>query len=596
MLTSSFRAAVWVAATATGLGLMTGCYIDAIHMPAWVQAGDSFTATLKVSSKALDSEWRTPISCVATPVDWTVDAPTYSGTVAGTPVAGDGVSQPAFEGIMQANYPEPQHEWHCWTFPLAPYEKSDTGQVTYTITPPATETGRHVLRFGTGTSQEDNAADSDMGARAITVGAAPDPLDDWDFAREGVLNDDLRDVTYGAGGWVAVGDQGLRSHSLDGVTWTDGVIDPSTDWVDVAYANGVYVAVGANETLQSSTDGLVWTPVDIGPVAAVAAGDGRLIAVGGDQVMSSTDGINWQIKAFAAVPDLGAVAFGDGRWLALGRGTKNQVLSSPDGVQWSQEANFGEQPWFYLLFAGGRFIASGANGGGQWAHSTVDGNGWVEVADVFPREPRSAGPTVAADLVFGPHGMVMSTTDGTNFVERGSLTRWMLFGSHSEGGRVVAVGESGLIVTSDLMGAPTFDGLCEAPTGDVGELYGYDLAWTAGAGVHTWEIASGVLPAGLDMVDGVVAGTPTQAGQFDFDIRVTSGLGTFATAECSLTIDGDEPDLAEDTGLPDLRDTDEWDDTDEGEGSEQCGCSELGGAAGGGLWIAALMVLMRRRR
>src|SRR5260370_15503227 len=59
------------------------------------------------------------------------------------------------------------------------------------------------------------------------------------------------------------------------------------------------------------------------------------------------------------------------------------------------------------------------------------------------------------------------------------------------------------------------------PTGSVGVAYSVSFAATGGLTPYTWSVASGALPAGLNLgADGSLTGTPTAAGQFTFTIRV----------------------------------------------------------------------------
>lgn len=66
------------------------------------------------------------------------------------------------------------------------------------------------------------------------------------------------------------------------------------------------------------------------------------------------------------------------------------------------------------------------------------------------------------------------------------------------------------------------------PNGTVGSAYNQTLAATGGIGALSWALAagSGPLPPGLNLsAAGVVSGTPTQAGTFNFTVRVTdSGI------------------------------------------------------------------------
>jgi M6 family metalloprotease-like protein len=57
----------------------------------------------------------------------------------------------------------------------------------------------------------------------------------------------------------------------------------------------------------------------------------------------------------------------------------------------------------------------------------------------------------------------------------------------------------------------------------------------ASATAVTWELAGGALPDGLKLDKGVIAGTPTKAGEFAFTVKATNDFGS-TTAELSITV------------------------------------------------------------
>jgi hypothetical protein len=75
------------------------------------------------------------------------------------------------------------------------------------------------------------------------------------------------------------------------------------------------------------------------------------------------------------------------------------------------------------------------------------------------------------------------------------------------------------------------------PNGTVNVAYpSTTLAATGGSGTRTWSIATGSLPPGLALSNaGVLTGTPTAAGTFNFTIRVTDASGS-ATRQFSIVV------------------------------------------------------------
>ena len=74
--------------------------------------------------------------------------------------------------------------------------------------------------------------------------------------------------------------------------------------------------------------------------------------------------------------------------------------------------------------------------------------------------------------------------------------------------------------------------------GEVGSTYTATLAAGGGTGTYTWEIISGSLPPGLSFSDGVISGTPTQAGTYTFTVRITDQRGRTAEKTLSIAING----------------------------------------------------------
>lgn len=80
-------------------------------------------------------------------------------------------------------------------------------------------------------------------------------------------------------------------------------------------------------------------------------------------------------------------------------------------------------------------------------------------------------------------------------------------------------------------------GSCPMPAGRAGEPYSRRLMATGGSGNLNWSVVAGTLPAGLRLnEEGVVSGTPLNAGPAEFRLRVQDGRGQTASGVCSLTV------------------------------------------------------------
>src|SRR5690349_18933610 len=83
--------------------------------------------------------------------------------------------------------------------------------------------------------------------------------------------------------------------------WTRAITPTAEVLHAVACGNGVFVAVGDNATILNSADGRVWTagpqPQTVERFQGVTFGGGEFVAVSGTEFWSSTDGLNWTLRA-----------------------------------------------------------------------------------------------------------------------------------------------------------------------------------------------------------------------------------------------------------------------------------------------------------
>ena len=75
------------------------------------------------------------------------------------------------------------------------------------------------------------------------------------------------------------------------------------------------------------------------------------------------------------------------------------------------------------------------------------------------------------------------------------------------------------------------------PVGVAGTPYSFTFTASGSSAPYTWALGSGVLPGGLILSSGgVLNGTPTNAGTFNFSVRVADSAGESATNGFALTI------------------------------------------------------------
>jgi hypothetical protein len=76
------------------------------------------------------------------------------------------------------------------------------------------------------------------------------------------------------------------------------------------------------------------------------------------------------------------------------------------------------------------------------------------------------------------------------------------------------------------------------PQDPVGVAYGQQLAATGGTPPYTWAVASGSLPPGLTLAQstGMIAGTPTSGGTYNFTVQVSDSTQTKTQTALSITV------------------------------------------------------------
>lgn len=223
----------------------------------------------------------------------------------------------------------------------------------------------------------------------------------------------LNALTYasGIGTFVAVGDRGTVLISPDGLNWSIRPSGTMEDLLDVTYSPeiGLLVAVGRHGAVFTSTYGDQWVKRVSGSVRdihaityqpdAVAANGGTFVAVGElFQVLSSRDGVEWNVQLSGSRNTLFGLSVVNGLFVAVGQ--FQSILTSqaalPTGLDaWAQSSLlFDGEDLNDVIFANNMFVAVGRDGtilysedGERWFPAAVPattqdvrgvafGNGW----------------------------------------------------------------------------------------------------------------------------------------------------------------------------------------------------------------------------
>lgn len=239
--------------------------------------------------------------------------------------------------------------------------------------------------------------------------------------------------------------------SADGSTFSEAPKAFSDQILDLVYGNGVFVAC-CESSINSSTNGTNWSTA-AGSYYGVAYNGTNYVAVGAagnssdGYIAVSSDYVNWTNVTPAWTPNYSAVAYGNGRFVAVGYAmsgyTNSVVATSGDGIHWSLHTNADSLDNFYAVATDGKgtFVAVGDNG--DTLRSTDNGTTWTLGSS-------GAGTLYAISYInsqfvaVGYGGSVVYSTDGSswnsaNYSDDGSVLSGITYGN----GTYVMVGEDG---------------------------------------------------------------------------------------------------------------------------------------------------------
>lgn len=293
----------------------------------------------------------------------------------------------------------------------------------------------------------------------------------WSYKAEAKVSQ----VSGGDSGWLATGASGEVYASADGETWERKSPTPITtdDLTGVTAAAGQVMAVTETGQILSSPDGIAWElrAQAAGGLTDIAHGNGRWIAVGPSrtQALTSTDGLTWQ-PITPQLKDMTSVAYGNGLWVAVSGGYNGKYASSTDGLTWT-EGSWGSSTvgftgsLYAVRFAQGRFVAVGSS-----IVTTTDGVTWTAPV-----------PTAEAAKVGFGGGRWVAVSRGDNY-GHGPATTW----TSADGltwitatkpvARSVAWGNGTWFGLGPAFRSP--DGLAWQPTGELGSVSLRDVTYT----------------------------------------------------------------------------------------------------------------------
>lgn len=175
-------------------------------------------------------------------------------------------------------------------------------------------------------------------------------------------------VCYGGGKFVAVNSAADKAmYSSDGNVWTEISLPGGRGWLGIAYGNGRFVVTTAGMIAYSDnlTD---WTTVGIrnGGDAwrDIAFADGKFVIVGDYGSAYSANAENWTLIQGLRNLDLQSVAYGGGKFMAVGVGVTNSAthgttisVYSTDAASWETMTLPTNAEWMAVSYGDSGFAA-----------------------------------------------------------------------------------------------------------------------------------------------------------------------------------------------------------------------------------------------
>ena len=298
--------------------------------------------------------------------------------------------------------------------------------------------------------------------------------------------------------YVAVGDAGYISTSIDGRNWN--TIDPTpttSSLYGAAWLNGRFYAVGEAGIILTSVDGLAWivatTPAYSFDMKSItwngqSGADSLYVATGYGMAFTSTDGNTWIEASGPPTGFNNSVVWGNGAancFVAVG--PSNNIFSSPDGENWTrrfldQDPVYAQLDLSEVVWTGTRFVAVGQEG---MILASEDGATWSIVAS--GADLRGLAHDGNRFIAVGNNGRVAisSQVDTWEYRHTGDDSHYPL-DLVWDGSRYLAVGQTYSLRSDDLY---TWEASWEgAPSVDTAVVWnGSQFVKTTDYGILTWD-------------------------------------------------------------------------------------------------------------
>ncbi len=340
----------------------------------------------------------------------------------------------------------------------------------------------------------------------------------------------VTNITYGAGLYVVLADQGAIFTSTDTQTWTARRPSGSSSLWYLEFGNGVFVAVGNQGQVITSVDGATWSeaaPPTTGSMNGLFFAAGRFFSATDDStILTSRDGVHWDIQA-TPFTYIGSMASRPADTVAIGS-IDDPVL----GRIWGMAQTYDGITWRRIDSSATRSDLNAAASGGSPSRLVAVGNGGAITwsADGGPFEPGQSATSVdlrgvawgaGRFVAVGASGQILTSEDGASWTPRISTVASVLNCVRWLHGLFVCVGEGGTLLTSP-------DGISWSKQESGTTVNLMSSAWGAGSFVVTG--ADDTILSSPDAAHWALTYQNAPAGNYIWG--VSYGNGTFCAVGC----------------------------------------------------------------
>jgi hypothetical protein len=299
------------------------------------------------------------------------------------------------------------------------------------------------------------------------------------IARAAALPTKLALTTFYGAAWtgsqfVVVGESGAIMTSPDGEQWTDRSVPLVFPLYAVAGDQTMIVAVGWGGEIWASTDGSSWTQrfpettedlfsvavgtgPDVVPEFVAVGAEGTLISTTGPLNITSRDAMLWYNEFSPTSADLNAVAYGSGRFKAVGNryvdgtGEHATILDGGKyGAAWSMVATGASEDLHGMASYNSLFLSVGHGGGAVFSPFTNVADTGVTTA----LRAAAFGQLPTDIILVGDDGNIVASFDqGASWHSQYAPTMRGLYAVAINGrkSRAVIAGEAGTLFYADIV-------------------------------------------------------------------------------------------------------------------------------------------------